>query len=101
MRERLEKVEKGKSGGSIEEEETNTRPIIKAGNVFVDNLKQAIDLDAVVKATLKDSNKLMTGTFSTVYKAMMPSGLIILVKKLKCMDRTVTHHSNKMIREAQ
>ncbi|KAK4757374.1 hypothetical protein SAY87_018675 [Trapa incisa] len=101
MRERQEMVANSKSEGAIEEEKADTRPTIEAGNVFIDNLKQAIDLEAVVKATLKDSNKLMTGTFSTVYRAMMPSGLIILVKKLRCMDRTVIHHRNKMIRELE
>ncbi|OWM78940.1 hypothetical protein CDL15_Pgr003111 [Punica granatum] len=101
MRERQEKVAKSKSAEPTEEEETNTRPAIEAGNVFIDNLKQAIELDAVVKATLKDSNKLMTGTFSSVYKAMMPSGLILLVKKLKSMDRTIVHHQSKMIRELE
>ncbi|CBI29847.3 unnamed protein product, partial [Vitis vinifera] len=60
-----------------------------------------IDFDAVVKATLKDSNKLNSGTFSTVYKAVMPSGLILSVKSLRSMDRTIIHHQNKMIRELE
>ncbi|KAK4783797.1 hypothetical protein SAY86_018165 [Trapa natans] len=101
VRERQEKVAKSKSAGPTEEEETDTRPTIEAGNVFIDNLRQAIDLEAVVTATLKDSNKLITGTFSSVYKAAMPSGLIVLVKKLKSMDRTIVHHQSKMIRELE
>ncbi|KAG6640923.1 hypothetical protein I3843_09G037800 [Carya illinoinensis] len=98
MKERQEKAAKA---AGIEDDVTNNRPTILAGNVFVENLRQAIDLDAVVKATLKDSNKLISGTFSTVYKAVMPSGLILSVKRLKSMDRTIVHHQNKMIRELE
>ncbi|KAJ6921240.1 hypothetical protein NC652_015218 [Populus alba x Populus x berolinensis] len=98
MRERQEKA--AKTAG-IADEKTNDQPAIIAGNVFVENLKQAIDLDAVVKATLKDSNKLSIGTFSTVYKAVMPSGMVLMARRLKSMDRTIIHHQNKMIRELE
>ncbi|KAF8403793.1 hypothetical protein HHK36_011899 [Tetracentron sinense] len=96
-----EKQEKAAKAAGIAEGETVNPPLIIAGNVFVENLRQAIDFDAAVKATLKDSNKLSNGTFSTVYKAVMPSGLILSVKRLKCMDRTVINHQNKMIRELE
>ncbi|KAF4356727.1 hypothetical protein F8388_022476 [Cannabis sativa] len=99
MREKQERQAKAAAG--IEEEVVNNRPTIIAGNVFVDNLRQAIDLEAVVKATMKDSNKLISGTFSTVYKAVMPSGLILAVKRLKSMDRTIIHHQHKMIKELE
>ncbi|RVX09712.1 Leucine-rich repeat receptor-like tyrosine-protein kinase PXC3 [Vitis vinifera] len=72
--------EKAAKAGGVADDGINNRAVIIAGNVFVDNLRQAIDFDAVVKATLKDSNKLNSGTFSTVYKAVMPSGLILSVK---------------------
>ncbi|XVF75789.1 hypothetical protein PTKIN_Ptkin13bG0215200 [Pterospermum kingtungense] len=98
MRERQEKA--AKSVGIVDEE-TSSPPTIIAGNVFVENLRQAVDLDAVVKATLKDSNKINSGTFSTIYKAVMPSGLVLSVKRLKSMDRTIIHHQNKMIRELE
>ncbi|GLT88239.1 hypothetical protein SLE2022_062740 [Rubroshorea leprosula] len=98
MRERQEKAVK--STGVLEDE-TKNQPTIIAGTVFVENLQQAIDLDAVVKSTLKDSNKINGGTFSTVYKAVMPSGLILSVKRLKSMDKTLIHHQNKMIRELE
>ncbi|XP_057982109.1 leucine-rich repeat receptor-like tyrosine-protein kinase PXC3 isoform X2 [Malania oleifera] len=98
MRERQEKASKA---AGVADEGTNNRPLIIAGNVFVENLKQAIDYDAVVKATLKDSNKLSSGTFSTVYKAVMPSGLTLSAKRLKSMDKTIIHHQNKMIRELE
>lgn len=98
MREKEEKASKTKG---MVEEGANKPPQILAGNVFVENLKQAIDFDAVVKATLKDSNKVNIGTFSTVYKGEMPSGLILSVKRLKSMDRTIIQHQNKMIRELE
>ncbi|KAK6941832.1 Leucine-rich repeat [Dillenia turbinata] len=98
LRERREKAAKE---AGVAEEGSNSLPLIIAGNVFVENLGQAIDFDAVVKATLKDSNKLNNGTFSTVYKAVMPSGLVLSVKRLKSMDRTIIHHQNKMIKELE
>ncbi|KAI3472192.1 hypothetical protein Pfo_029680 [Paulownia fortunei] len=98
MRERLEKAAKdeGTADGQI-----SNKPVIVAGNVFVENLRQAIDFEAVAKGTMKDSNKLSTGTFSTVYRADMPSGMILSVRKLKSMDKTIIHHRNKMIREVE
>ncbi|KAH6818787.1 Leucine-rich repeat protein kinase family protein [Perilla frutescens var. frutescens] len=98
MRERLEKAAKDEG---TTEEEINSKPVIAAGNVFVDNLRQAIDYEAIAKATMKDSNKLSTGTFSTVYRADMPSGMVLSVRKLKSMDKIVIHHRNKMIREVE
>ncbi|PIA53632.1 hypothetical protein AQUCO_00900301v1 [Aquilegia coerulea] len=98
MRERQEKASKA---AGIAEDGIVDPPMIIAGNVFVENLKQAIDFDAVVKASLKDSNKLNGGTFSTIYKAVMPSGLILSVKRLKSMDRAIVHYQNKMIRELE
>ncbi|XP_065856551.1 leucine-rich repeat receptor-like tyrosine-protein kinase PXC3 [Euphorbia lathyris] len=98
MRERQEKAAKA---AGFAENATNDQPTIVAGHVFVENLRQAVDLDAVVKATSKDSNKLINGTFSTVYKAVMPSGMILSVRRLKSMDRTIIHHQGKMIRELE
>ncbi|XP_022746578.1 leucine-rich repeat receptor-like tyrosine-protein kinase PXC3 [Durio zibethinus] len=98
VRERQEKA--AKSVGIVDEG-TSSRPTIIAGNVFIENLRQAVDLDAVIKATLMDSNKINNGTFSTIYKAVMPSGLVLSVKRLKSMDRTIIHHQNKMIRELE
>ncbi|KAA8517089.1 hypothetical protein F0562_017382 [Nyssa sinensis] len=98
MRERREKSAKA---AEITDDGTDNRPMIITGNVFVENLRQAIDFDAVVKATLKESNKLSSGTFSTIYKVVMPSGMTLSVKRLKSMDRTIIHHQNKMIRELE
>ncbi|WMV52800.1 hypothetical protein MTR67_046185 [Solanum verrucosum] len=77
------------------------KPVIIAGNVFDENLKQAIDFDAVVKAIRKDTTKISTGTFSNVNRADMPSGMILYVKSLKSMDKTIVHHQSKMIRELE
>ncbi|XP_068652493.1 leucine-rich repeat receptor-like tyrosine-protein kinase PXC3 [Aristolochia californica] len=98
MREKQERVAKAASDAI---DESQYPPAIIASNIFVENLKQAVDFECCVKATLKDSNKMFTGTFSTVYKAVMPSGLVLSVKRLKSMDRTVSHHQNKMIRELE
>ncbi|KAM7505468.1 hypothetical protein LguiB_004372 [Lonicera macranthoides] len=96
-----EKQEKEAKAAGIDEDGPNNKPLIIAGNVFVENLRQAIDFDAAIKATLKDSNKLSVGTFSTVYKAEMPSGMILSVKRLKSVDRTIIHYQNKMVRELE
>ncbi|PKA61001.1 Leucine-rich repeat receptor-like tyrosine-protein kinase [Apostasia shenzhenica] len=90
-----------KSKAKAVEEIPSSPPVNIVGRVFVDSLKQAVDFDSVIKATVKDLNKLSDGTFSAAYKAIMPSGLLILVKKLKSVDRTVVHHQNKMIRELE
>ncbi|KAI4319608.1 hypothetical protein MLD38_033188 [Melastoma candidum] len=97
MRERQENA--AKAAGTIVKDEANNPPTIVAGDIFVENLKQAVDLNSAVQATLKDSNMISTGTFSMVYKAVMPSGLLLLVKRLKSMDRSIVHHQSKMIRE--
>lgn len=69
--------------------------------MFVENMQQAIDFDAVARATMKDSNLLSTGTFSTLYRADMPSGMTLSVRKLRSMDKTVINHRSKMIREVE
>ncbi|KAI0511366.1 hypothetical protein KFK09_011996 [Dendrobium nobile] len=99
IRERQEM--KAKSSELCDEEIPVASPLVITGNVFVDSLKQAVDFDSVVKATMKDTNKQSNGTFSTAYKAIMPSGLVLSVKKLKSVDRTVVNHRNKMIRELE
>ncbi|KAJ8534260.1 hypothetical protein K7X08_007584 [Anisodus acutangulus] len=100
MREKQEKTTKEAGNGNATDE-ICSKPVIIAGNVFVENLRQAIDFDAVVKAVRKDTNKISTGTFSNVYRADMPSGMILSVKSLKSMDKTIIHHQSKMIRELE
>ncbi|XP_021724122.1 leucine-rich repeat receptor-like tyrosine-protein kinase PXC3 [Chenopodium quinoa] len=96
-----EKQENSAKDIGIVDDSATSKPLITAGNIFVENFRQAIDFDAVVKATFKDTNKLSSGTFSTVYKATMPSGIILLVRSLKSVDKTIIHHQNKMIRELE
>ncbi|KAJ8449851.1 hypothetical protein Cgig2_001507 [Carnegiea gigantea] len=96
-----EKQEKSTKDVGVVDDSASSRPSITAGSVFVDNFRQAIDFDAVVRATFKDANKLSCGTFSTVYKATMPSGLVLLVRSLRSVDRTIIHYQNKMIRELE
>nr|KYP33140.1 Receptor-like protein kinase 2 [Cajanus cajan] len=86
---------------AIEGDDTNNKSSIISGSIFVENLRQAVDLGAVVKATLNESNMLSSGTFSAVYKAFMPSGIVLLVRKLICVDMTMLHLQNKIIGELQ
>jgi Leucine-rich repeat (LRR) protein len=97
LREKQEKEAKAK----MTIQEIIEPPEIVVANVFVENLKQAVDFDTCVKATLKEVNMVSNGTFSMSFKAVMPSGLVISVKKLKSVDRTVTYHQSKMIRELE
>ncbi|WVY98943.1 hypothetical protein V8G54_031094 [Vigna mungo] len=76
-------------------------PSIISANVFADNLREEVDLEAVAKATLEESNKLSSGTFSAVYKAVMPSGVLLLVRKIIPMDMTVMQRQNKIISELE
>ncbi|KAK1306764.1 Leucine-rich repeat receptor-like tyrosine-protein kinase [Acorus calamus] len=99
VRERQEMA--AKAAAAAEGNEISNAPLVVVGNVFVENLKQAIDLESAVKASLKDSNKVGSGTFSTTYKAVMPSGLVLSVKQLKSIDRTVVHYQTKMVRELE
>ncbi|EYU20745.1 hypothetical protein MIMGU_mgv1a001276mg [Erythranthe guttata] len=98
MRERQEKAAAKDAG---DKEDISDSPVILAGNVFVENLSQAVDFEAVAKATMKESNKLSVGTFSIIYKADMPSGMVLSVRKLRSMDKTVLNHRSKMIREVE
>ncbi|XP_051149452.1 leucine-rich repeat receptor-like tyrosine-protein kinase PXC3 isoform X2 [Andrographis paniculata] len=101
MRERQEKAAKDAAEAGEGEDGIGDSLVILAGNVFVENLRQAVDFEAVAKATVKESNKISVGTFSAVYKAEMPSGMSLSVRKLKSMDRTIINHQGKMIREVE
>nr|GMC79381.1 leucine-rich repeat receptor-like tyrosine-protein kinase PXC3 [Ipomoea batatas] len=98
MRENQEKAVKAEETVT---DEVCSIPAIIAGNVFVENLNQAIDFDEAAKAATKDANMVSNGTFSTVYRAEMPSGMILSVRKLKSMDRTIVQHQSKIIRELE
>ncbi|XP_006664896.2 leucine-rich repeat receptor-like tyrosine-protein kinase PXC3 [Oryza brachyantha] len=98
-RERQEKEAEAKmaEGGEVVVE----APQVMTSNMFVESLQQAIDFQSCVKATFKDANIVSNGTFSTTYKAIMPSGMVVCVKKLKSVDRAVIHYQTKMIRELE
>ena len=98
-RERQEKEVEAKKAAA--EEVVVAAPQVVASTVFIESLQQAIDFQSCVKATYKDANELSNGTFSTTYKAVMPSGMVVCVKKLKSVDRAVIHHQTKMIRELE
>jgi hypothetical protein len=99
-RERQEKEAEAKKADAGEVVVAAT-PQVVASMMFIESLQQAIDFQSCVKATLKDANILSNGTFSVTYKAVMPSGMVLCVKKLKSVDRAVVHHQSKMIRELE
>ncbi|KAL2664396.1 hypothetical protein AAZV13_02G157300 [Glycine max] len=81
--------EQVENDAAIEGDGTNNKSFIISGRVFVNNLREAVDLGFVVKATLNKSNMLSRGAFSTVYKAFLPFGTVLLVRKLISMDMTI------------
>jgi hypothetical protein len=94
--EKEEEVKKAEAG-----EVVVAAPQVGASAVFIESLQQAIDFQSCIKATFKDANEVSDGTFSTTYKAVMPSGMVVCVKKLKSVDRAVIHQQEKMVRELE
>ncbi|KAM3329232.1 hypothetical protein ACQJBY_026351 [Aegilops geniculata] len=99
-RERQEKEADAKKAEAGEAVVVEARHVM-ASSVFIESLQQAIDFQTCVQATFKDASAVRSGTFSTTYKAVMPSGMVVCVKKLKSVDRAVVHHQAKMIRELE
>ncbi|XP_027935646.1 leucine-rich repeat receptor-like tyrosine-protein kinase PXC3 [Vigna unguiculata] len=85
----------------IEGGETDTKPYIISREVFANNLTEEVDLGAVVEATRDESNKVSSGNFSAVYKALMPSGIVLFVRKMFPMDMTMMQQHNKIVAELQ
>ncbi|CAD6226143.1 unnamed protein product [Miscanthus lutarioriparius] len=98
-RERQEKEEEAKKAEAGEV--VVAAPQVGASAVFIESLQQAIDFQSCMKATFKDANEVSNGTFSTIYKAVMPSGMVVCVKKLKSVDHAVIHQQEKMVRELE
>jgi len=98
-RERQEKEEEAKKAEAGEVVVAALQ--VRASAVFIESLQQAIDFQSCMKATFKDANEVSNGTFSTIYKAVMPSGMVVCVKKLKSVDHAVIHQQEKMVRELE
>ncbi|KAF3649033.1 hypothetical protein FXO38_17868 [Capsicum annuum] len=57
---------------------------------------------AQIKTQLDNMSRFITISFCNsfvVYRADMPSGMILSVKSLKSMDKTIIHHQSKMIKQ--
>ncbi|PWZ15394.1 Leucine-rich repeat receptor-like tyrosine-protein kinase PXC3 [Zea mays] len=100
-RERQEKEEEEAKKKAEEVAVAAAAPQVVASAVFVESLQQAIDFQSCVKATFKDENEVGDGTFSTTYRAVMPSGTVVSVKKLKSVDRAVVQQRTKVVRELE
>eukprot|EP00249_Psilotum_nudum_P017600 c26403_g1_i1 orf=456-3242(+) len=74
------------------------QPLI-VSRVFVQRYLQAINFEIIKEATCSSANIIASNHFSTFYKAMMPSGLILIAKKLHCAEKGVTIHQRRMILE--
>lgn len=71
-------------------------PVIR---LFSEDIEQAIDFDSIKEATSSSANIINTNHFSTIYMAVMPSGLVLAVKKLNSTEKGVVIHQRKMILE--
>jgi serine/threonine protein kinase len=64
--------------------------------LFDDSLKDWMQFEDVVTATLSSSNIISTGRFTTLYKAMLPSGEMMAVKVLNIEKGYSTSHYKKV-----
>lgn len=76
-----------------------TPPPVTISRLFSDDVKGAIDFDSVKEATGSNSNLISSNHFSTIYKAVMPSGLALAAKKLNSAEKGLVIHQRKMIFE--
>jgi hypothetical protein len=66
------------------------------GMLFDDSLKDWMQFEDVVTATLSSSNIISAGRFTTLYKAMLPSGEMMAVKVLNFEKGYSTSHYKKV-----
>ncbi|KAI5069595.1 hypothetical protein GOP47_0015896 [Adiantum capillus-veneris] len=74
-------------------------PAVAVRRLFSDDIEQAIDFDSMKEATNSNANIISTSHFSTIYKAVMPSGLVLAVKKLNSTEKGVLIYQRRMILE--
>lgn len=74
-------------------------PPVTISRLFSDDVAQAIDFDCIKEATGSNSNVISKNHFSTLYKAVMPSGLVLAAKKLHSVEKGIVIHQRKMIFE--
>ena len=67
--------------------------------VFSEELERSIDFKSIKEATAGNSNVISRNHFSTIYKASMPSGLLLSVKKLHPPEKGLVIHQRKLVLE--
>ncbi|MCO5581069.1 hypothetical protein L7F22_034945 [Adiantum nelumboides] len=74
-------------------------PAVAVSRLFSEDVERAIDFDSMKEATNSNANIISTNHFSTIYKAVMPSGLVLAVKKLNSTEKGVVIYQRKVILE--
>lgn len=74
-------------------------PSVTVSRLFSDDVEQAIDFESIKEATSSNANIISTNHFSTIYKAVMPSGLVLAAKKLNATEKGLVIHQRKTIFE--
>lgn len=69
--------------------------------VFTNNFEQVISLDSIKEATCSNTNIISSNHFSTIYKAVMPSGLTLAAKKLHSTEKGLVIHQRKLTLELE
>jgi Leucine-rich repeat (LRR) protein len=77
------------------------QPVATCSQVFTESLEESVDFESVKAAVGNSSNVVSRNHFSTVYKAVMPSGLVLTAKKLKSAEKGIIIHRRKTILELE
>ncbi|MCO5585785.1 hypothetical protein L7F22_039721 [Adiantum nelumboides] len=65
-------------------------------HVFMPHLLQAVNFVSVKEALQAEGNLISSNHFSTMYKAIMPSGLILAAKKFQSAEKGLVFHYKKL-----
>lgn len=71
-------------------------PSLMVSHIFVEHLEQAVNFDSVKEATQTKGNVISSNHFSTMYKVVMPSGLVVAAKKFHSVEKGLVFHYKKM-----
>lgn len=75
-------------------------PPLMFSHAFTDNFEPAISFESIKEAICSNANVISSNHFSCMYKAVMPSGLILAVKKLhSTSEKSLVAYQKKMAYE--
>lgn len=74
-------------------------PPVPVSRFFSEDMEHAVDFERIKEATSSNANIISTNHFSTVYKAMMPSGIVLAAKKLNSSEKGLVFQQRKLIFE--